>query len=196
MRQALLFGVAAAMFACAYSTIGAVGAQPSGTPHSGLALSRSVLASELIGMRVRTPSGERVGAIEDLVVSSGNGVSSAVVSVGGFFGLGAKRVELPFDKLRLDRDASIVVSMSREDLAAMPAYATESYAIVPPPAGDRASAPADPPPSPQPDVEATSEASAEAARSFATDDPRVAKGIAENKEAFDGDGVSGEPEPK
>ncbi len=196
MRQALFCGLAAATFACAWSTIANVRAQPSGAAQSGLALSRSVLASELIGMRVRTPSGERVGAIDDLVVSSGNAVSAAVVSVGGFFGLGAKRVELPFDKLRLDRDASIVVSMSREDLAAMPAYTTGSHAIVPPPAAERASQPADPPPTPQPDREATSEANAEAARSFATDDPRVAKGIAENKEAFDGDGVSGEAEPK
>jgi sporulation protein YlmC with PRC-barrel domain len=196
MRQALFSGLAAALSACAFSTIATVGAQPSPATQNGLALSRSVLASELIGMRVRTPTGERVGAIEDLVVSSGNSVSAAVVSVGGFFGLGAKRVEVPFDRLQLDRDASIVVSMSREDLVAMPAYATESYAIVPPPAADRASAAAAAPPTPQPDLEATSEANAESARSFATDDPRVAKGIAENKEAFDGDGVSGEAEPK
>jgi sporulation protein YlmC with PRC-barrel domain len=192
MRQAVMCGVAAATFACGYLTIATVGAQPFGATQSGLALSRSVLASELIGMRVRTPSGERLGEIEDLVVSSGNDVSAAVVSVGGFFGVGAKRVELPFDKLQLDRDASIVVSMTREDLAAMPAYTTGSYAIVPPPATDRAAQP----PTPQPDPEARSEANAEAARSFATDDPRVAKGIAENKEAFDGDGVSREAEPK
>jgi hypothetical protein len=53
-----------------------------------------------------------------------------------------------------------------------------------------------PPPTPPPDAQAQREADAESARTFATDDPRVAKGIAENKEAFDNDGVSGVAEPK
>ena len=65
--------------------------------------------------------------------------------------------------------------------------------------GERGSQPgeaASPPPTPPPDAAAQREADAEAARSFATDDPRVAKGIAENKEAFDEDGKSGVAQPQ
>jgi hypothetical protein len=62
--------------------------------------------------------------------------------------------------------------------------------------GSHAGEVASPPPTPRPDAQAEREANAESARSFATDDPRVAKGIAENKEAFDNDGVSGVAEPK
>ena len=62
--------------------------------------------------------------------------------------------------------------------------------------GPRAGEVASPPPTPPPDVESQRQAEEEAARSFATDDPRVAKGIAENKEAFDEDGVSGVAQPQ
>jgi sporulation protein YlmC with PRC-barrel domain len=190
MNRARLRGLAAAALIC---TPAVAGAQAPGTPPSGLAAARSVLASELIGMRVQTPGGERVGEVRDLVLSSGNAVSAAVVSIGGFFGLGAKSVEVPYDKLAIHRSASIVVSLSREELEAMPAYSTASYSVVPAPTSNRSDTPA---PTPVPDAEARSEANEAAARSFATDDPRVANGIAENKEAFDGDGASGAAEPK
>jgi sporulation protein YlmC with PRC-barrel domain len=190
MNRARLCGLAAAVFTC--SPIIA-GAQAPGAAPSGLAIARTVLASELIGMRVQTPSGERVGEVRDLVLSSGNAVSAAVVSIGGFLGLGAKPVEVPYDKLAIDRSASIVVSLSREELEAMPAHSTASYSVVPAPTSNRADTP---PPTPGPDAEARSQANDAAARSFATDDPRVANGIAENKEAFDGDGASGVTETK
>jgi sporulation protein YlmC with PRC-barrel domain len=173
------------------SASAAARAQSSGpAPQPGVAFSHSVLASEVIGMRVRTSSGERIGAVEDLVLSSGNLVSAAVVSVGGFLGLGERRVEVPYDKLLLSKDASLVVSLTREELAAMPAYSVSSYAVEPSPDGNRTDASVVPAPTAVPGAEARSEANAEAARSFATDDPRVAKGIAENKAAFDGDEVS------
>jgi sporulation protein YlmC with PRC-barrel domain len=172
-------------------------AQPAPAEHAaagpGLSLPRSVLVSELIGMRVRTPSGERIGAIEDLVVSSSHAVSAAVVSVGGVLGVGAKRVELPLERLALDRDASIVVSMTREDLDALPPYSTQAYSLVPP-AASRGGAAETPPAAARPDSHAQTEANAEAARSFAEDDPRVATGIAESNEAFDGDRPAGEAE--
>lgn len=175
-----------ALLAAALLSAAAVRAQSSGpAPQADAAFSRSVLASEVIGMRVRTSSGERIGAVEDLVLAPGNLVSAAVVSVGGFLGLGEKRVEVPCDKLVLGKDASFVVSLSREEIAALPAYSVSSYAVVPSPDGHRADAAVAPPPTATPGPEARSQANAEAARTFATDDPRVAKGIAENKEAFD-----------
>jgi sporulation protein YlmC with PRC-barrel domain len=184
-------GLLAAALACACTAVSAQPPVPA--PQPGVAISRSVLASEFIGMRVRTPNGERIGAVEDLVLSSGN-IASVVVSVGGFLGLGAKRVEVPYDKLLLGRDASLVMSMSREEIEAMPAYSVSSYAVVPLPDGNRTDASAVPPPTAEPGAEERSEANAEAARSFATDDPRVAKGIAENKAAFDGDASPTQPE--
>ncbi len=176
-------GLLAAALLCASAAVRAQSLGPA--PQPGVAVAHSVLASQVIGMRVRTASGERIGAVEDLVLSSGNLVSAAVVSVGGFLGFGEKRVEVPSDKLLLSKDASLVVSLTREELAAMPAYSASSYALVPAPDGNRADASVVPSQTAVPDAEARSEANAEAARSFATDDPRVAKGIAENKAAFD-----------
>ena len=118
MKHARNSALLAAAIACACAAASAQPPVPA--PQAGVAISRSVLATELIGMRVRMPNGERIGDVEDLVLSSGT-IASAVVSVGGFLGRGAKRVEVPYDKLLLGRDASLVVSMSREEIEAMPA---------------------------------------------------------------------------
>ena len=101
MNRVRTSGLLAAALSIASAAARAQSPEP--PPQPGVAFSRSVLASEVIGMRVRTPSGERIGAVEDLVLSSGNLVSAAVVSVGGFFGLGEKRVEVPYDKLLLEQ---------------------------------------------------------------------------------------------
>jgi sporulation protein YlmC with PRC-barrel domain len=191
MKRVTACGLAAAALTCVSM---AAGAKAQGSaPQPAASLARDVLVSELIGMRVSAPNGERVGAVEDLVLSSGNAVAAAIVSVGGFLGLGAKRVEVPYEKLAVGRDASLVVAMTREEVEALPAYSSAAYAVPTPPPPSATSPP--PQPAPRPSPEARAEAQAEAARSFATDDPRVSQGIAENKEAFDDDGADREDRP-
>jgi hypothetical protein len=51
-------------------------------------------AENLIGMDVRNPQDEKIGTIEDLVLSSDMRVEGIVVSVGGFLGLGKHDVAL------------------------------------------------------------------------------------------------------
>jgi sporulation protein YlmC with PRC-barrel domain len=188
MNRAALYGSLAALV-CAS---GIAAAQSADTARSG---AQARLATDLIGKQVTGADGEDLGKVEDLVVSPSGGISAAVVSVGGFFGIGAKHIEIPFDRLQLGADRSIVVAMSRDQIAAAPAFARDTARRY----SDGAAQPGEvaPPPATQPpDAEAQQEASAEAAKSFATDDPRVAKGIAENKEAFDDDGKSGVAQPQ
>ncbi len=57
-------------------------------------------ASKIIGSHVYNERGESIGEIEELLVTSSNTVLTAVISVGGFLGMGERLVSLPFAELR------------------------------------------------------------------------------------------------
>lgn len=58
-------------------------------------------SSELVGATVYNDDGNSVGTINDLLVSSDGTISNAILSVGGFLGIGTKLIEVPFNKLKL-----------------------------------------------------------------------------------------------
>jgi hypothetical protein len=58
----------------------------------------------------------------------------AIISVGGFLGIGDKLVAVPFDQLQLDKDKAILMSSATEEqLKAMPEYKKdqEGYSTYP-----------------------------------------------------------------
>jgi sporulation protein YlmC with PRC-barrel domain len=61
--------------------------------------SYQVRASNLIGKQVRNAKDEKLGEIDDLVIQQG-GHLYAVISVGGFLGLGERYVAVPYNQLR------------------------------------------------------------------------------------------------
>ncbi|MGE8941955.1 PRC-barrel domain-containing protein [Leptospira interrogans] len=63
-------------------------------------------ASDLIGATVRNAANERIGEIEELVLSPDGRVMAAVIGVGGFLGIGERDVALDFKSLRIERDSS------------------------------------------------------------------------------------------
>lgn len=84
-------------------------------------------ASRLIGSRVYTDQNRQIGILDDLIVTPDAKVAIAVISVGGFLGIGSKLVAVPFDQLRLEtgKDAGLRVMLpgaSRETLNAMPNF--------------------------------------------------------------------------
>ena len=82
----------------------------------------------LIGATVRNEAREAVGKIEDVYVDSSGGIKTVVVSVGGFFGVGAKDVAVKWSDLKFSReDKSIVVmtGWTKDSLKAMPDYKYE-----------------------------------------------------------------------
>ena len=60
-------------------------------------------ASETIGMRVENAQGEHLGKIEDIVFNPDNGhIRYAVLSFGGFLGIGDKYFAVPWKNLRAE----------------------------------------------------------------------------------------------
>ncbi len=83
-------------------------------------LDSGVRASKLIGAAVNSDQNERIGSVDDLVMTDGNKITVAVISVGGFLGLGSKLVAVPFDQLKRDGDHMVLQGATKDTLNAMP----------------------------------------------------------------------------
>ncbi len=79
-------------------------------------------ASDIIGAAVLTPGGDEVGTVEDLIVGSGDDVSAAVLSVGGFLGIGDKLVMVPYDEIRFSTNNTVIYPATRDGLEALPSF--------------------------------------------------------------------------
>lgn len=83
-------------------------------------------ASKMIGAAVYDDQNQRIGSVDDLIITGQNTLTVAVVSVGGFLGLGSKLVAVPYNNLRYDptaRDAKVVMPGANKDsLGAMPNF--------------------------------------------------------------------------
>jgi len=76
----------------------------------------------IAGASVHNSGGERIGEVHDLVVGENGDVTHAVVDVGGFLGIGEKRVVVPFTELKIKDDGDIIVSATRQDLETRPDF--------------------------------------------------------------------------
>ena len=79
-------------------------------------------ASSLIGDDVRNPEGEDLGKLEEIMIDVDTGqVGYAVVSFGGFLGMGDKLFAVPWRTLRIDTDEhELVLDLPREVLENAP----------------------------------------------------------------------------
>ena len=57
-------------------------------------------ASKVVGLSVYNDQNENVGSINDLLMDKNGNIKAAVLSVGGFLGMGARYVAVSFDKLK------------------------------------------------------------------------------------------------
>src|SRR5690242_5243778 len=84
---------------------------------TALNISRDWRASKLIGTKVTNMQDQSVGAVDDVVLDNDGKVVSVLVSVGGFLGLGEKRVAVAFKELIISRaedgDPIVKVTLSK-----------------------------------------------------------------------------------
>jgi hypothetical protein len=65
---------------------------------------------------------ETVGTIDDLIVTPGDKVPFAVLSVGGFLGMGTKFVVLPYNSLEVRDKKMVLIGATKESLKSLPAF--------------------------------------------------------------------------
>ncbi|HZH26844.1 MAG TPA: PRC-barrel domain-containing protein [Azospirillaceae bacterium] len=83
-------------------------------------------ADDLIGTRVYGQDNANIGTVDDLIVDPKSGrVEAAVLSVGGFLGIGDKLVSVPMNELQVADDGRITIMRNREQLTQAPEFEYE-----------------------------------------------------------------------
>lgn len=79
-------------------------------------------ASKIIGASVVNETNETVGTIDDLIVTPNERVPYAILSVGGFLGLGTKYVAVPFNSLQMQQNKIMLPGATKDALKALPEF--------------------------------------------------------------------------
>ncbi len=83
-------------------------------------------ASKLIGTNVYDDQNQKVGTVDDLIMTGTDKIGIAVISVGGFIGIGSKLVAVPYGQLRYDPSAAspkvVMPGATKDTLNSMPGF--------------------------------------------------------------------------
>ena len=91
-------------------------------------------ASKVAGLSVYNDNNENVGSINDLLMDKSGTVKAAVISVGGFLGVGAHLVAVPFDKIKFVNEPVAYTGASNAPAGNRPASTTTTGSTANPPA--------------------------------------------------------------
>ena len=109
-------------------------AQPTPPPATGALMEHSALmladhtmrSSKLIGAAVYNDQGEKIGTVDDIIVTAGAVEPTVVVSVGAFLGTGEKLVSEPLSHVKLGKgDRMMMPGATKSAISAKPAYKYE-----------------------------------------------------------------------
>jgi len=78
--------------------------------------------SKVVGSNVVNETNETVGTIDDLIVTPNEKVPFAVLSVGGFLGMGTKYVVVPFSSLQVKDKQMVLPGATKDSLKALPEF--------------------------------------------------------------------------
>jgi sporulation protein YlmC with PRC-barrel domain len=83
---------------------------------------QQVRASKVIGSSVYNDQKQKIGTVEELLLNDHHDVVGAVLSVGGFLGIDAKLVKVPYDQLHIVGDSLVMSGATKADLSSLPTY--------------------------------------------------------------------------
>ena len=78
--------------------------------------------SKVVGSAVLNEANETVGTIDDLIVTPGEKVPFAVLSVGGFLGLDTKYVVVPYSSLEVNDKRMMLRGATKDSLKGLPEF--------------------------------------------------------------------------
>jgi hypothetical protein len=79
-------------------------------------------SSKIVGSTVVNDTNQTVGSIDDLIITPGGQAPYAILSVGGFLGIGTKYVALPFSSLKVVDKKIVLPGGSKDALTALPEF--------------------------------------------------------------------------
>lgn len=78
--------------------------------------------SQLMGASVSNDQNQAIGTISDVLLGQDHKAVKAVLSVGGFLGVGSRLVEVPFGDLQIDPDKIVLPGATKVSLENLSAY--------------------------------------------------------------------------
>lgn len=118
MRKIMMVLTAMTIIAFAYmsTSVFAGGMEyPMGKTHEEVSL--------WIGKEVQNMEGEHLGTVRDFVWDSEGRISFAILSYGGFMGIGGKKVAIPYSALTYDKEEQhFTCAVSKDRLAGAPEF--------------------------------------------------------------------------
>ena len=79
-------------------------------------------ASRLMGADVYNDQDEHIGTLDDLMIGDDGTVGFAILSVGGFLGIGSRLVAVAFDSLTIYDYRVVLSGATREELKRLPEF--------------------------------------------------------------------------
>lgn len=131
MVQKRILRVAAAMIVSAAILNGAtsVSGQVAGTSTLAVTAEQMKLVAlgwsakkKIMGKPVYNDANEKIGLVDDLIITPDQFVSYAIVGVGGFLGLGRKEVAVPVSLLNDQQGKLVLPGATKDALKAMPQF--------------------------------------------------------------------------
>ena len=77
---------------------------------------------QILGQHVYNDTNQKVGEVEDIIISPERSASYAIVSTGGFLGIGSHDVAIPAAQFKLSNDRLVLPGATKETLRAMPPF--------------------------------------------------------------------------
>lgn len=78
--------------------------------------------SKVVGSPVLNEANETIGTIDDLIITPNDKVPFAVLSVGGFLGVGASYVVVPYSAIEVRDKKMVLRGATKESLKNLPEY--------------------------------------------------------------------------
>ncbi|MDB5571328.1 MAG: hypothetical protein JWN93_2511 [Hyphomicrobiales bacterium] len=85
--------------------------------------------SRIIGTNVRNNQNENIGEVEDLIVDRKGDIKAAIISVGGFLGIGERWIAVNFDSLNMQQDGNnwrVMLNTTKDQMKTAPEFKYES----------------------------------------------------------------------
>ena len=119
----LLTGVAVMAMSIAIATPGF----PQGQPQTIMKVdvrqvSTGFRATKIIGADVRNTTNDSIGKVDDIIISSDGKAPYAILSVGGFLGMGSRLIAVPYESLRLVENKVVLPGATKEELKGLPEF--------------------------------------------------------------------------
>jgi sporulation protein YlmC with PRC-barrel domain len=126
MRNIVVAGLMSVMMAVAAVNVAAqvAGSTTLGVPAAEITtLAHGWSAKkQILGKPVYNDHNEKVGDVDDIIITPDKSLSYAIIGVGGFLGLGEHNVAIPFNQFKRGDDKYVLAGATKDTLKALPPF--------------------------------------------------------------------------